>query len=217
MNNLPPEWLMSPAPVAYPDALAAMESRVEAIIAGDKPEQIWLLEHPPLYTAGTSADSAELTDPSRFPVFETGRGGRYTYHGPGQRVIYAMIDLRLRGKDVRAHVWRLEEWVIRVLADFGVTGERREGRIGIWVTTATREEKVAAIGVRVRKWVAYHGLALNVDPDLSHFSGIVPCGIADYGVTSLRQLGVKATMQEVDAAFRRHADVLLFTPSAPSF
>jgi len=194
-----------------------MESRVDAIILEQKPEQIWLLEHPPLYTAGTSADSAELTDPARFPVFETGRGGRYTYHGPGQRVVYAMIDLRKRDKDLRAHVWRLEEWVIRVLADFGVKGERREGRIGIWVASANREEKIAAIGVRVRKWVAYHGLSLNVDPELSHFSGIVPCGLADFGVTSLRKLGVQATMAQVDAAFRRHEAVLLNEPSAPSF
>ena len=215
MNYTRPEWQTANAPVAYPESMAAMEARVEAILAGEKQELVWLLEHPPLYTAGTSADRAELKDATRFPVFETGRGGRYTYHGPGQRVVYAMVDLRLRGKDLRAHVWRLEEWVIRVLADFGVRGERREGRIGIWVATAEREEKIAAIGVRVRKWVAYHGLALNVDPDLSHFSGIVPCGIAEYGVTSLRKLGVKATMKEVDEAFRKHLDVLLPTPSEP--
>ena len=215
MNYSSPEWQIAIAPVAYPAALAAMESRVEAIIAGEKPELIWLLEHPPLYTAGTSADSTELKDAARFPIFETGRGGRYTYHGPGQRVAYAMIDLRQRGKDIRAHVWRLEEWVIRVLADFGVTGERREGRIGIWVAANGREEKIAAIGVRVRKWVAYHGLALNVAPNLSHFSGIVPCGITDYGVTSLRKLRINATMAEVDAAFRKHLNVLLQEPCEP--
>ncbi len=186
-----------------------MEQRVDDIIAGVKPEQIWLLQHPPLYTAGTSADSAELKDAARFPVFETGRGGRYTYHGPGQRVIYAMIDLRERGKDIRAHVWRLEEWVIRALADFGIVAERRAGRIGLWVATGGTEQKIAAIGVRVRKWVAYHGLALNVDPDLSHFSGIVPCGIAEFGVTSMHHLGVTASMNEVDAAFRRHLAVLM--------
>jgi lipoyl(octanoyl) transferase len=189
--------------------MAAMENRVDGIIAGDKGEQIWLLEHPPLYTAGTSADIAELKDATRFPVYAAGRGGRYTYHGPGQRVIYAMIDLRGRGKDVRAHVWRLEEWMITVLADFGIKGERREGRIGIWVVTRVGEKKIGAIGVRVRKWVAYHGLALNVDPDLSHFSGIIPCGIAEFGVTSLRKLGVNAAMPDVDAAFKRHIAILM--------
>ncbi|MGB9153990.1 MAG: lipoyl(octanoyl) transferase LipB [Alphaproteobacteria bacterium] len=209
MNYLHPEWLVSPAPVAYPEALTAMENRVNDIIAGAASERIWLLEHPPLYTAGTSADPVELKDAARFPVFATGRGGRYTYHGPGQRVIYAMVDLRKRGKDLRQHVCRLEEWVIRVLADFGVKGERREGRIGIWVARDGREEKIAAVGVRVRKWVAYHGLSLNVDPDLSHFSGIVPCGISEFGVTSLRKLGLGATLPEVDAAFRRHLDILM--------
>ncbi|MDR3423905.1 MAG: lipoyl(octanoyl) transferase LipB [Alphaproteobacteria bacterium] len=203
---MPPDWLTSPAPVAYPDALAAMESRVDSILAGEKPELIWLLEHPPLYTAGTSADPAELKDPARFPVYETGRGGRYTYHGPSQRVIYAMIDLRLRGKDIHAHVERLEDWIIRVLADFGVTGEKRADRIGVWVASGGHEEKIAAIGVRVRKWIAYHGLALNVAPDLSHFSGIVPCGISTFGVTSLRKLGCIAPMQQVDEAFRRCCD-----------
>lgn len=186
-----------------------MEQRVDAMIAGNASEKVWLLEHPPLYTAGTSADVAELKDAARFPIFETGRGGRYTYHGPGQRVIYAMIDLRTRGKDLRAHVWRLEEWVIRVLAEFGVCGERRQGRVGIWVTNETGEEKIAAIGVRVRKWVAYHGLALNVAPDLDHFSGIVPCGIADFGVTSLHKLGITVSMDEVDAAFMKYLPVLM--------
>lgn len=204
-----PEWVVEPAPVAYPAALASMESHVDALIENAAPERIWLLEHPPLYTAGTSADPAELKDASRFPVFETGRGGRYTYHGPGQRVIYAMLDLRERGKDLRQHVWRLEEWIIRVLADFGVKGERREGRIGIWVDSNGKEEKIAAVGVRVRKWVAYHGLSFNVNPDLSHFSGIVPCGISEFGVTSLKKLGVQATMADIDAAFRRHIGVLM--------
>jgi len=205
----PPEWLVSPAPVAYPEALTAMENRVDEIIANTASEKIWLLEHPPLYTAGTSAAPAELKDAARFPVFETGRGGRYTYHGPGQRVIYAMVDLRERGKDLRQHVWRLEEWIIRTLADFDITGERRPGRIGIWVTRDGREEKIAAVGVRVRKWVAYHGLSFNVNPDLSHFSGIVPCGISEFGVTSLHRLGIKATMPEVDAAFKRNLSALL--------
>jgi lipoyl(octanoyl) transferase len=206
-----PEWLVSPDRVAYPEAIAAMEARVEAIIAGNAAEQIWLLEHPPLYTAGTSADLAELKDAARFPVYEAGRGGKYTYHGPGQRVIYAMIDLRERGRDLRAHVSRLEEWMIRTLADCGVKGERREGRIGIWVATPHGEEKIGAIGVRVRKWVAYHGLALNVDPDLSHFSGIVPCGLDQFGVTSLRKLGIDTSMIEVDEAFRRRAEILFKT------
>ena len=204
-----PEWVIAEGLVPYPEALAEMESRVDAIIAHRAAERVWLLEHPPLYTAGSSADPIELKDAARFPVYETGRGGRYTYHGPGQRVIYAMVDLRERGRDLRQHVWRLEEWVIRVLADFGVVAERRAGRIGLWVTADGREEKIAAIGVRVRKWVAYHGLALNVSPDLAHFSGIVPCGISEFGVTSLRKLGVEMGMKEVDAAFRRHLDSLL--------
>ncbi|MDE1901974.1 MAG: lipoyl(octanoyl) transferase LipB [Alphaproteobacteria bacterium] len=205
----PAEWRVEPGTVFYPDAMQAMESRVDAVIEHRAPELIWLLQHPPLYTAGTSADAADLKDPARFPVYETGRGGQYTYHGPGQRVIYAVTDLRERGRDLRAHVWRLEEWVIRVLADFGIHGERRDGRIGIWVARDGREEKIAAIGVRVRKWVAYHGLALNVDPDLAHFTGIVPCGLAQFGVTSLRKLGVTATMADVDAAFLRHKSVIL--------
>ena len=202
------EWRVAASPVAYPAALAAMEERVGAIETGAAPELFWLLEHPPLYTAGTSAAPDELVDASRFPVFETGRGGRYTYHGPRQRVIYALCDLRARGKDVRQHVWRLEEWVIRTLADFNIIGERREGRIGIWVNNNGKEEKIGAIGVRVRHWITYHGLALNVNPDLSHFSGIVPCGISEYGVTSLHALGIKATMAEVDAAFQRHHTAL---------
>jgi lipoyl(octanoyl) transferase len=165
-------------------------------------------EHPPLYTAGSSAESGDLLAAHRFPVYHVGRGGKYTYHGPGQRVIYALMDLRARDRDVRAHVWRLEEWVIRVLADFGVIGDRRADRIGVWVVQGGREEKIAAIGVRVRRWVTFHGLALNVNPDLSHFEGIVPCGIKGYGVTSLHALGLPATMAEVDARFKAHYEAL---------
>lgn len=205
-----PEWRISAEPVAYPDALSTMQSRVAAIETGAAPELFWFLEHPPLYTAGTSAALDELKDAARFPVFDAGRGGRYTYHGPGQRVVYALCDLRQRDRDVRQHVWRLEEWVIRVLKHFGVSGERREGRIGIWVANDDGvEEKIAAIGVRVRRWVAFHGLSLNVNPDLSHFSGIVPCGLQEFGVTSLFALGVKASMADIDAAFRATADRLM--------
>jgi lipoyl(octanoyl) transferase len=199
-----PEWRVEAKPVAYPDAIRLMEERVAAIAVGAAPELFWLLEHPPLYTAGTSADPAELTNAARFPVFETGRGGRYTYHGPGQRVIYALCDLRNRDRDVRKHVWRLEEWIIRALADFGIKGERREGRIGIWVDDNGAEKKIAAIGVRVRRWIAYHGLALNINPDLSHYKGIVPCGLPQFGVTSMHALGVLATMAEVVQAFQKH-------------
>ncbi|MCK5576332.1 MAG: lipoyl(octanoyl) transferase LipB, partial [Sphingomonadales bacterium] len=169
--------------------------------AKEAAERVWLVEHPPLYTAGTSADPTDLIDPDRFPVHDTGRGGQYTYHGPGQRVAYAMLDLKLRNSDVRAYVHDLEEWMIQTLAVFGITGERREGRVGIWVVRpAGREEKIGAIGVRVRKWVSFHGLALNVNPDLDHFNGIVPCGIAEHGVTSLHALGIDATMDDVDQA-----------------
>jgi lipoyl(octanoyl) transferase len=194
----------STAPVAYPDAIAAMEARVAAISAGDAAEQLWFLEHPPLYTAGTSAKPGDLLQPDRFPVFAAGRGGQYTYHGPGQRVVYVMLDLRHRGMDVRRFVDDLESWVIAALARLGVTAERRAGRIGLWVARhdglTAREDKIAAIGVRVRKWVTYHGLALNVAPDLSHFAGIVPCGISAHGVTSLADLGVPAAMADADAA-----------------
>jgi len=206
---LPAEWRVTHALTLYPEAMMAMEARVDDIIEGRAPELVWLLEHPPLYSGGTSADISDVKDTARFPIFDSGRGGRYTYHGPGQRVIYAMVDLRERGKDLRAHVWRLEEWMIRVLADFGVRGERREGRIGIWVASDGREEKIGAIGVRVRKWVAYHGIALNVAPELTHFSDIIPCGISDYGVTSLHKLGIDASMEKVDAAFAKHVSVLL--------
>jgi lipoyl(octanoyl) transferase len=180
-----------------------MEARVEAIRAGGAPELVWLLEHPPLYTAGTSADPAELLDPERFPVYRTGRGGRHTYHGPGQRVGYVILDLQRRRPDVRCFVHDLEEWLVRTLARFGVRGERRQGRIGIWVERGDgREQKIAAIGVRVRRWVTYHGVSLNVDPDLSHFTGIVPCGVAEHGVTSLAALGLHVAMPEVDMALR---------------
>ena len=211
-HNNAPEWRTASGIVAYPDALATMEQRVVDIEARQERDLIWLLEHPPLYTAGTSATADELVDPKRFPVFETGRGGRYTYHGPGQRVVYMVSDLRRNDKDVRRHVWRLEEWIIRTLSEFGITGERREGRIGIWVTHNSAngmvEEKIAAIGVRVKKWVAYHGLALNVNPDLGHFSGIIPCGLGQFGVTSLHALDIKATMNDVDAAFQKYyADI----------
>jgi lipoyl(octanoyl) transferase len=180
-----------------------MEKRVAAIRAGTAGELVWLLEHPPLYTAGTSARAADLVDPDFLPVHRSGRGGQYTYHGPGQRVGYVMLDLRRRGQDVRLHVRRLEEWLIRALARFNVRGERRDGRVGIWVVRRDgREEKIAAIGVRVRHWVSFHGVALNVDPDLGHYRGIVPCGIAEHGVTSLAAFGITASMAEVDGALR---------------
>ncbi|HEY1431167.1 MAG TPA: lipoyl(octanoyl) transferase LipB [Stellaceae bacterium] len=197
------EWRTAQTPVDYRTAVAEMETRVAAIRAGTAAELVWLLEHPALYTAGTSAREEELLEPGRLPVHRSGRGGRYTYHGPGQRIAYVMLDLRRCGQDVRCHVHQLEEWIIRVLARFGVHGERRVGRVGIWVVgVGEREEKIAAIGVRVRQWITYHGLALNVDPELDHYRGIVPCGIAEHGVTSLVQLGVKATMQDVDTALR---------------
>jgi len=206
MPNL--EWQISDAPVSYEEAVAEMEARVAAIRAGAAPELVWLLEHPPLYTAGTSARREDLLDPGRFPVHRTGRGGQFTYHGPGQRVAYVMLDLAARGRDVRAHVRGLEDWLIRTLAGFNVAGERRPGRVGIWVDRAASggppgtEDKIAAIGVRIRRWVSYHGVALNVDPDLDHFAGIVPCGVNQpgLGVTSLVALGIPVSMAEVDAA-----------------
>lgn len=202
------EIITAPAPVDYEAAVAFMEGRVAAIRAGTAAEALWLLEHPPLYTAGTSADDADLLE-ARFPVYRTGRGGQYTYHGPGQRVGYAMVDLRARQDvpDIKDYIWRLEEVIIRTLAGFAITGARRDGRVGIWVERADGrgEDKVAAIGVRVRHWVTYHGLAINVDPDLSHFGGIVPCGISQHGVTSMRVLlGRPVTMAEVDQALTRH-------------
>ncbi len=179
-----------------------MEERVAAIHAGSAPEMVWLLEHPPLYTAGTSAREEELLQPDRFPVHRTGRGGQFTYHGPGQRVAYVMLDLRPRGGDLRRYVCDLEEWLIRTLASFNVKGERRTGRVGIWIDRGEKEDKIAAIGVRVRRWIAFHGIALNVEPDLEHFEGIVPCGIAEHGVTSLVDLGLPVTLPDVDVALR---------------
>jgi lipoyl(octanoyl) transferase len=195
-----PEWRLEQRPVPYAEALRTMEERVEAIAQGRAPELVWLLEHPPLYTAGTSAKSSDLVQPDRFPVYQTGRGGQYTYHGPGQRVGYAMLDLQRRGRaDLRRYVQDLEEWLIRTLARFDVRGERRRGRVGIWVVRPDGgEEKIAAIGVRVRRWVTCHGVSINRDPDLSHFEGIVPCGIADRGVTSLAKLGIAVSPEELD-------------------
>jgi lipoyl(octanoyl) transferase len=200
------EWRVSDGPVPYEQALAFMETRAAAIRDGSARECVWLLEHPPLFTAGTSADPAELLDTIELPVYEAGRGGRYTYHGPGQRVGYVMLDLHRRGGDVRAFVHDLEEWLIRTLAAFSIKGERREGRVGIWVARGKREDKIAAIGVRVRRWVTFHGVSLNVDPDLTHFDGIVPCGISEHGVTSLHDLGVLVSMADVDVAMRQAFD-----------
>jgi lipoyl(octanoyl) transferase len=212
-ERMPAAWRVATAPVPYEEALAAMNARAAAVSAGTEGELVWLLEHPPLYTAGTSARTEDLLD-RRFPVFDAGRGGQLTYHGPGQRVVYLMLDLKARGADVRCFVADLEEWLIRTLARFGVAGERREDRVGVWVRRpelgASREDKIAAIGIRVRRWVSLHGISLNVDPDLSHFSGIVPCGVADprYGVTSLRGLGCAASMREVDEALRREFEAV---------
>ena len=198
------EWQVSEAPIGYEPAVATMEARVAAIHAGAAPELVWLLEHPPLYTAGTSAQAGDLLEPGLFPVHRSGRGGHYTYHGPGQRVGYVMLDLSRRGGDLRAYVCGLEDWMIRTLAAFGLKGERRKGRVGIWIDEGGgRESKIAAIGVRVRHWVSFHGVALNVDPDLSHYRGIVPCGVSEHGVTSLARLGVQADRQAVDRALRR--------------
>lgn len=213
MNDLSPlypepEWRVSDALVPYHEALAAMDVRVRSILGKQAGELVWLLEHPPLYTAGTSADERELLEPERFPVVATGRGGKHTYHGPGQRVVYAMMDLTARDRDLKAHVWRLEEWIIRTLAAFGVVSGRRMDRIGVWVDVAGQDKKIAAIGVRARRWVTSHGLALNVKPDLSHFAGIVPCGITEFGVTSLHDLGVKVPMEEVDLMLRRQYDAV---------
>lgn len=205
------EWRIDDAPVGYEEAVAAMEARVAAIRAGTRPELVWLLEHPPLYTAGTSTKPGDLLD-AHLPVFRTGRGGQLTYHGPGQRVAYVMLDLKTRGADIRRFVRNLEEWLIRALARFNVRGERREGRVGIWVVDrAGAESKIGAIGVRVRQWVTFHGVALNVDPDLSHYAGIVPCGISDRGVTSLAALGITASMAEVDTALRAAFDEVFGT------
>ncbi|MBK6467508.1 MAG: lipoyl(octanoyl) transferase LipB [Rhodobacter sp.] len=213
------EWTHLPGLAPYAETLAAMEARAEAIARGEADEAIWLLEHPPLYTAGTSAKPADLTDPQRFPVFETRRGGQYTYHGPGQRVVYCMLDVKARGGpqggDVRCFVRALEAWVIAALAEFGVKGVIRPGRVGVWVVRPDKppmpdgtpaEDKIAAIGIKIRRWVSFHGLAINVEPDLSHFDGIVPCGIRDHGVTSLVDLGLPVTMNDLDAALVRTFD-----------
>ncbi len=192
-------------PVGYLDAVTAMEQCVAKIAFGDVGEMVWILEHPALYTAGTSADVRDLTDPERLPVFKTGRGGQYTYHGPGQLVAYFMLDLRNRGRDVRAFVAGLEDMVIGTLADFGVTSDRRAGRVGVWVDMPDRSEaKIAAIGVRIRKWVSYHGISININPDLSHYGGIVPCGISKHGVTSLAALGVEVCIGDVEAALQKN-------------
>nr|WP_164156392.1 lipoyl(octanoyl) transferase LipB [Sandarakinorhabdus rubra] len=204
----PPLWLVSPGLTAYPDALSHMEAIATGIRAGTEAEQVWLVEHPPLYTAGTSADPAELVDKARFAVFDAGRGGRYTYHGPGQRTVYVMLDLAARGRDVRAFVAALEQWIISVLADFGVAGRAIPGKVGVWVDSAEGAAKIAAIGVRVRRWVSLHGLAINVAPDLEHFAGIIPCGLPE-PVTSLAALGRAVTMPELDASLQRHLPALL--------
>jgi lipoyl(octanoyl) transferase len=206
------EWITPDTPVGYDRAVAEMEARAEAIAKGEAGEAVWLLEHPPLYNAGTSANPADLRAPDRFPVFETRRGGQYTYHGPGQRVAYVMLDLNARGRDVRAYVTRLEAWVIAALAEFNLRGEIRPGRVGVWIARpdkpplpdgTPREDKIAAIGVRIRKWVTFHGISVNVEPDLSHFDGIVPCGISGHGVTSLVDLGLPVTMEDLDVALKR--------------
>ena len=201
------EWRTSDGTIPYEDAVESMEQRVAEIHSRHADELVWLVQHPPLYTAGASAKPADLIDPDRLPVHRTGRGGEYTYHGPGQRIAYVMLDLDRRGRDVRLYVRRLEEWLIATLNRFEVHGERRQGRVGIWVEReAGRGDKIAAIGVRVRRWVTYHGVALNVSPDLAHYDGIVPCGIREHGVTSLADLGIMATMADVDAALRATFD-----------
>ncbi|WAC49291.1 lipoyl(octanoyl) transferase LipB [Asticcacaulis sp. SL142] len=204
-----PEWVVAPAPVPYPDAVAFMDARVAAIQRGEAPEMIWLLEHPPLYTAGVSAKLDDLIEPERFEVFKSERGGQFTYHGPGQRVIYVMLDLNRRTKDIRAFVKALETWVIDALKAFNIEGHIRDGRVGVWVERRDRgilpppEDKIAAIGIKLRRWVSFHGISINVEPDLSHFTGIVPCGISEHGVTSLVDLGLPVTMDEVDYALRQ--------------
>ncbi|SDW18877.1 lipoyl(octanoyl) transferase LipB [Roseicitreum antarcticum] len=220
-----PQWTTLPGLAGYTETLAAMEARVAEIAAGHAPEAIWLLEHPPLYTAGTSAKARDLTDPGRFPVHHVGRGGQYTYHGPGQRVAYIMLDLNKRGRDIRCFVNQLEAWVIATLGDFNLSAERRAGRVGVWVTRpdkprnpdgSPRDEKIAAIGVKLRRWVSFHGISINVEPDLSHFDGIVPCGIAEHGVTSLVDLGLPVGMDDLDVALRRNFDQIFGEAARPS-
>lgn len=203
------EWRVATDPVDYSLALEEMEARAKSVADGETSEQVWLLEHPPLYTAGTSAKPSDLVEPDRFPVFKAGRGGQYTYHGPGQRVAYLMLDLRERGRDVRCFVSGVEQLVIDTLSEFGVDGGRREGRVGVWVDMADgTEAKIAAIGIRIRRWVSFHGLSINVAPDLTHFSGIVPCGIREHGVTSLADLGISVSMDEVDQVLRQKFEAI---------
>ena len=215
------QWRVTPGLVPYPDAVAEMEARAAAIAAGEAPELVWLIEHPPLYTAGVSARASDLIAPDRFEVHQTGRGGQYTYHGPGQRVVYVMLDLNHRRKDVRAFVEALERWIIDTLWRFNIEGHIREGRVGVWVERRDKgyspltEDKVAAIGIKLRRWVSFHGISLNVEPDLGHFSGIVPCGITEHGVTSLLDLGLPVTMDEVDYALRQSFEAI-FGPVAPA-
>ena len=215
------EWKHTEGLVPYEEALAFMEARVADISSGTATECIWLLEHPPLYTAGTSAKPEDLVAPDRFPVYEARRGGQYTYHGPGQRVVYVMLDVAKRGRDVRCFVRDLERWVINTLAEFNVTGEIREGRVGVWVeredkpltaTGAKTEDKIAAIGIRLRKWISFHGISINVEPDLEHFSGIVPCGITEHGVTSLVDLGLPVTMDDLDVALKATFEAAMTAP-----
>ena len=223
-GSAPVEWRIEPGLTAYETALAFMEARAEAIRAGTAGEMVWMVEHPPLYTAGTSARAADLLAPDRFPVFPAGRGGEYTYHGPGQRVAYVMLDLKRRREDVRAFVAALEDWIIATLARFNIRGERREDRVGVWVMRPEKpalpdgspaEDKIAAIGIRLRKWVSFHGIAINVEPELEHFSGIVPCGISGHGVTSLVDLGLPVTMDDLDIALKAAFEDV-FGPAAPA-
>ena len=215
-SGSPVEWAVSDGLIPYPEAVSFMEARAAAIAVGEASERVWLLEHPPLYTAGTSAKPADLVAPDRFEVFKSGRGGQYTYHGPGQRVGYVMLDLRKRGRDVSAFVRALEQWIINTLAEFDMTAERRCGRVGVWVTLDDgREAKIAAIGVRLKKWVSFHGISINLNPDLSHFDGIIPCGISEHGVTSFAALGKKTSMAELDSALKRHFE-MLFGPTQKS-
>lgn len=216
-GSAPVEWAIAEGQVGYEDAVAAMEERVAAIARSEAGERVWLVEHPPLYTAGTSAKDEDLIEPNRFPVFRSGRGGRFTYHGPGQRVAYVMLDLNRRAPDLRRYVAALETWIIATLGEFNIRGERRDDRVGVWVrrpdkpvspSGAMAEDKIAAIGIRVRRWVTFHGISLNVEPDLSHFSGIVPCGVAQHGVTSLVDLGLPVTIPEVDATLRKSFEVV---------
>lgn len=218
IGGAPVEWRIASAPVQYQAAVAEMEARAAAIADGSATELIWLLEHPPLYTAGTSAKTADLLTPDRFPVYEVGRGGQYTYHGPGQRVVYVMLDVKRRsGGDVRRFVTILERWVITTLAEFNVRGETRPDRVGVWVRRpakgAGREDKIAAIGIRLKRWVSFHGISINVEPDLEHFAGIVPCGIREHGVTSLVDLGLPVTMDDLDVALKRAFSATFDTPA----